>query len=161
MPLSPEIHLKKLRAHRPVPNASVRRSLIIRWVATFALAVAGILGMVVGATGEKEWIPVSGWAAFAVSVAGILGVASGWLARRRHGLDGQWGFAPLGPAEIEEMNAIAAADPELGEIVGLWAARSIETGCNLRGRDLLLLRRHARAYLKAQDETMPSISPRI
>lgn len=144
-----------------MPNASVRRGVAIRWVATGALALVAIVGMFIGATGEKEWLPISGWAAFAISVAGMLGVASGWLARRRHGLDGQWGFAPLGAVEIEEMNAIASADPELGDVVGAWAERSLETGCNLRGRDLLLLRRHARAYLKAQEQTMPSVSPRI
>lgn len=156
-----EWYLQRLRAHHPVPNASVRRSVVIRWTACVLLAVVAVAGMSVGALGEQEWVPVSGWAAFVVAAAGMLGVASGWFARRRHGLDGQWGFAPLGPKEIQEMNAIASADPELGEVVGLWAERSVETRCNLRGRDLLLLRHLAKGYLHAVGQTLPSISPRV
>lgn len=156
-----EWYLHRLRSHHPVPNASVRRSIGVRWVATVFLAITAIVGMYIGATGEKDWLPVSGWAAFVIAAAGMLGVASGWFARRRHGLDGQWGFAPLGPQEIQEMNAIAGSDPDLGDIVGLWAERSAETGCNLRGRDLLLLRRLAKHYLHAVGQTLPSISPRV
>lgn len=161
MPARPEYYLQRLRDHHPVPNAVVRRGVAIRWAATVALACVAMAGLWAGASRETVWLPVSGWAAFVLSAGGMLGVASGWMARRRHGLDGQWGFAPLGPREIEEINAIAASDPELGDIVGLWAERSIETGSNLRGRDLLVLRRHARAYLRALGQTMPTISPRV
>ncbi len=161
MPSSPERILDDLRQHRPVPNAVVRRNITIRWVTTCLLGLMAPVGMFVGITGTKQLFPITGWVAVVVASAGMLAIASGWLARRRHGFDAQWGFAPLGPKEIQELSAIANADPDLGEIVDTWANRCLEAGCNLRGRDLMLLRRKARVFLKIKGDTMPSISPRV
>jgi len=158
---SPEQILDQLRQHRPVKNAVVKRNVRIRWVTTIALVVVGFFGLFIGVTGTREFFPISGWIAFVVAAAGMLGLASGWMARRRHGFDAQWGFAPLGAKELLEFSEIANADPELGEIIDVWATRCLESGCNLRGRDLMLLRKKARDYLRKKGETLPSISPRV
>lgn len=157
-----EYYLDRLRRHRPVPNGAVRRSIAIRWMATLGAGSLMPLGMYMGISGDSLFLPLAGWVVVVLSVAGSLAVASGWMARRRHGLDAQWGFAPLGPEEIREVNEIANADPELGDIVGLWAERCLEGGANMRGRDLILLRKMARGFLRARGATLPSqISPRV
>ena len=161
MPVSPEHYLDVLKDHHPVPNSVVKRNVWIRWVATFAAGAVAPVGFYVGMSSQQQLLPISGWVAAVLAGAGLLALGSGWLARHRHGLHGQWGFAPLGPKEITELNAIANADPELGAIVDLWASRCIESGSNLRGRDLIFLRKKARAFLKAKGDTMPSASPRI
>ena len=161
MPVDPEQLLASLRDHQPVPNSVVRRNVIIRWIATVVAGGVAPFGLYLGMAGGHEFLPISGWAAAVVAGGGLMALASGWMARRRHGFAAQWGFAPLGPDEIRELNAIGNADPALGDIVDLWATRCIESGSNLRGRDLMLLRKKARNYLKAKDDTMPSISPRI
>lgn len=158
---SPDRLLETLRQHQPVPNAVVRRSIALRWFATLCVGSLAPWGLYVGLTGTQRFAPLSGWTALAVSIAGLLAIASGWMARRRHGCDAQWGFARLGEKEVRELSAIANADPALGEIVDLWASRWVETRSNLRGRDLMLLRRKARAYLKARGATLPSLSPRV
>lgn len=157
----PDRILYELRRHCPVKNSVVRRNLQIRWTTTIVLAFMAPVGMYVGMTGTQTLFPITGWVAGVVAGAGMLGIASGWLSRRRHGFDAQWGFAPLAPKEIQELSAIANADPDLGDIVDLWAGRCLEMGCNLRGRDLMLLRKKARLYLKAKGETLPSLSPRV
>ena len=150
-----------LRRHRPTPNASVRFSLTVRWATTVILGSLAPLGLLIAWLGTWRFAPQSGWMVVLIALAGMLALASGWFSRRRHGVSAQWGFAPLSPKEIEEMGAIANADPELGEIVGLWAERCVETGCNLRGRDLMWLRKHARVYLRENELTLPSASPRV
>lgn len=161
MTTSPERILQDLRLHHPVQNTVVRRNLWIRWGTTFLLAFMAPVGMYVGITGTRSLFPITGWVALVVAGAGMLAIASGWMSRRNHGFDAQWGFAPLDPKEIQELSAIANADPELGEVVDMWASRCLETGCNLRGRDLMLLRKKARLYLKMKGDTMPSLSPRL
>lgn len=156
----PERLLAALRHHRPVPNAVVRRSVAVRWVATATAGAVAPVGLYLGMSGGQAWLPISGWAAAVIAAGGLLALSSGWMARRRAGFDAQWGFAPLGPEEIRELNAIANADPALGDIVDAWAMRCVESGSNLRGRDLMVLRKKARLYLRAKDDTMPSLSPR-
>lgn len=161
MPTSPERILHELRRHYPVKNAVVQRNVWIRWGTVFTLAGVAGLGIYVGITGTRAFFPITGWVAGVVAAAGMLAIASGWMSRKKHGFDAQWGFAPLDAKEIQELSAIANADPELGEIVDMWASRCLETGCNLRGRDLMLLRRRARLYLRLKGETLPSLSPRV
>lgn len=161
MSVDPEQLLATLRNHQPVPNSVVRRNVLIRWVATIVAGLMAPVGIYLGLSGGPDLIHLSGWAVALLAVGGLMALVSGWMARRRHGLVGQWGFAPLGPDEIRELSAIGNADPELGDIIDLWATRCIESGSNLRGRDLIHLRKLARLYLKAKDDTMPSISPRV
>lgn len=161
MPSTPETILDELLRHRPVPNSAVKRSVIVRWVGTVVIGAMAPLGLYVGFTGTTTLLPITGWVAVALSAGGMLAVASGWMARRRHGLDGQWGFAPLVNSELEEFSAIANTDVDLGEVVDLWVSRCMESGANLRGRDLMFLRKKARLYLKGRGLTLPSISPRL
>lgn len=157
---TPDQLIASLRDHQPVPNSVVRRNVLIRWVATITAGILAPVGLALGLMNNHELL-LSGSALTLVGIGALMVLASGWKARRSHGLNGQWGFAPLGKEEIRELSAIANADPELGEIVDLWAARCVESGSNLRGRDLMVLRKKARLYLKAKDDTMPSISPRV
>lgn len=161
MPTSPERILHELRRHYPVRNSVVRRNVWIRWGTVLTLIAVAGLGFYIGITGTRAFFPITGWVAAVLAAAGMLALASGWMSRKKHGLDAQWGFAPLDSKEIQELSAIANADPELGEIVDMWASRCLETGCNLRGRDLLLLRRRARLYLRLKGDTLPSLSPRV
>ena len=140
--------LKRLNDYRPVTRQKTRTSIAIRWVATFIFGALFPISLIAYMMDLNFWGFVSQAALLLIAIGGMLVILSGWIARKKHGVDGQWGFAPLDAAEIEEFYRMADVSPEIGRAVDQFAVKSASFNSPIRGRDLMFFRKQISLYKK-------------
>lgn len=156
-PSTQEGVLDRLRRHVPVPNHTVRMQLMLRWGVTWGMICLLPLSLVM--TWAPQWfLAVSGWAVGGLGCVGLLALVIGALARQRHGFNRQWGLAPLDDTEARELAEISERHPEIQTVVDEWLDRWIRSRSDLRGVDLMLLRRGVSAYERARVRVPPAPS---
>lgn len=152
MPLSEKDVLLGLRAHRPTPRAIVRHRLRLRW--TLTVLMAGLIPLSFYlAKNPNQFIHWSAWVIGAFLIIGLMAVVVGFLARRSHGVERQWGLSPLNERETQELMELSARHPAIDRLTGEWLERWVCANSELRGEDLMLLRQYIRAYDKARART--------
>lgn len=140
--------LARLRRHEPVPNATVRAQIVLRWLVTVGMvALLPLSAVMVWA--PHRFLTVSGWVVAGFVAVSLLGLTAGMLARRRHGIHRQWGLGPLDDAQARELSELSGRYLPIQDIVDDWLHRWISARSELRGLDLLLLRRGVIAYERA------------
>lgn len=146
MSIGSQFYIQKIRNHRPLTKKEARFSITLRWLTSILFGSLFPLGLWIGISPSNPFPQVAGIALVALSASGGLVLASAWLARHRHGLDGQWGYAPLTAKEISEVCSYSDFHPELGAALGELAVKCADKGCPLRGRDLLMIRRYGKKF---------------
>lgn len=142
------IYLEKMKSHELVNKSQARRAIVIRWVATLCFGSLFPIGVICSVLDFNLLGLVSSGVLFALSISGMLVLTSGWLARKRHGVEGQWGFAQLTSEEVQEFAKMADTDADIGKVVDDLAIQSVQQNSPIRGRDLLFFRRNISKYLK-------------
>lgn len=148
---SSQYYLQKIKNHKPLTKKEAKFSISLRWLVTFLFGLGFPLGIWLRLTNDSlSLLPsLATWTLLVISSGGALVLMSAWLARHRHGLDGQWGYAVLNKKEIQEICGLSDSHPLIGEAIGDLAVRCAEKDCPLRGRDLLMIRRYNKGFNRA------------
>lgn len=149
--------LSKMRVHQPIPTSQVGMKCALRWATVGALALMLPLGALMAHQGAHPW-DYSGSMAVMLAMLGFWGVGVGWLELRQQGLEKQWGLSPLSSVQCQELQDVVAPYPELEVEVDEWLSRWVDTGSQLRGRDLVFLRKCVREWeaLLRQGHSVPT-----
>lgn len=142
--------LDRLGQQKPVPSSVIKAQVRLRWFATgaTALLLPCALAMVIYTHSWAWWVP--GVAIFALALAGLIALGVAYAANRRHGVQAQWGMAPLSPEEMEEFVNLAAKHAPIEEVVSdAWLEVFVRSHSDLLGRDLVLLRQSVYQYEQA------------
>jgi hypothetical protein len=138
--------LNALRNHKPVKNGVIRRQIIVRWLTVWTFASFLPIGLwVVITQPEAEW-RVPGGIIMILAVIGLMALFSAWLARRKQGVNKDWGLAPLTGDSLEEFIELSYVDPEIEKIVSEWLTIWLDSNCHLRGTDLLFLQKMVKKF---------------
>lgn len=148
---SSQYYLQKIKEHKPLTRKEAKFSITLRWTVTFLFGLGLPLGIWLRLTNDSlSLLPsLATWSLLVISTGGGLVLISAWLARHRHGIEGQWGYAALNKSEIQEICGLSDSHHLIGEAIGDLAVRCAEKGCPLRGRDLLMIRRYHKGFNKA------------
>lgn len=134
--------LKRLGAQRPVPHRRLRMQIALRWVVVVCLAALFPFAAIVTASNSPLLFRIPAAVLGLFSAIGLIAIALAWVARRQSGVDAQWGLAPLTSDQIHEFVYLAESVPEINAVVSdEWLVRWASTSSDLRGQDLVLLRR--------------------
>lgn len=151
--------LSRLAHQRPMPTRVIRAQVRLRWWATgtMALLLPCALAMIVW--GHSWAWQVPGVSILAFALAGLIALGVAYAANRREGVEAQWGLAPLTVRQMDEFVSLAARHSAIDQVVSdAWLETFVRAGSDLRGRDLILLRKSVHQYERAIGKTSVSVS---
>ena len=152
-PSTVEQILSRLAHQRPVPTRVIRAQVRLRWWTTGAIALLLPCALAMIVWGHSWAWQVPGISILAFALAGLIALGVAYAANRREGVEAQWGLAPLTVRQMEEFVNLAARHLAIDQVVSdAWLETFVRAGSDLRGRDLILLRKSVRQYEQAIGE---------